>query len=183
MQYPKITLVTGGIASGKSRFAETLATQIATISACDNVIYIATADSKNTDTDMQAKITAHRARRPKHWHTQEHPYALPNAVSALPKGAVVLIDCITLWISNQIIKNANSVDACRDLCCAIKNNAAVLILVSQEAGHSIIAPTHKGRQFQNLQGQMNQDLATQANCFVHITAGYPITIKGRLPVA
>ena len=181
MAQPATTLIIGGIASGKSRFAEALTTHMETNGAFNAVLYIATADNTLHDPDMQRKIDAHRARRPRHWRTLEQPYDLPDAISALQAGSLALIDCVTLWLNNMIMQGVDTTDACRDLCRAVRSADAPLILVSQEAGNSVIAPTALGRQFQNLQGQLNQDLAATTDCLVYILAGHPVTVKGRLP--
>lgn len=167
---PRRSLILGGANSGKSAYAEKL---------CDESglpkFYIATAQA--FDDEMQAKITRHKARRGPEWSSVEAPLELASAVLTIPTNAVVLLDCVTLWLSNQLLAEADMEAVCDDLLSALKQSAASIIVVSNEVGQGIVPETSLGRRFRSLQGQFNQDLARQSDRVVAVMAGLPMVLK------
>lgn len=171
---PKLTLVLGGAASGKSRFAEGLVT-----GSGRPRTYIATAQA--FDDEMQTKIQQHQVDRGENWSTIEAPYDLPEAISTAPDDGVILIDCLTLWLTNHLLRDS----ADGTLFSALLNSAseckAPIVTVSNEVGHGIVPDNRLSRDFRTLQGQLNQQVAAQADLVVMVTAGLPQVLKGQLP--
>ncbi|MEM1361011.1 MAG: bifunctional adenosylcobinamide kinase/adenosylcobinamide-phosphate guanylyltransferase [Pseudomonadota bacterium] len=167
---PHRCLVLGGANSGKSAYAEKL---------CDESglpkYYIATAQA--FDDEMKAKIERHRARRGPEWLSVEAPLDLADAIAAAPADAVVLLDCVTLWLSNQLLAGNDMTKACQDLHSALQDASAPIIVVSNEVGQGIVPETSLGRRFRGLQGALNQDLAKQADRVVAVMAGLPLVLK------
>ncbi len=170
----RLTLVLGGAASGKSRFAETMAT--------DSTLprsYIATAQA--FDDEMRDKITKHQQDRGDNWRTTEAPLNLCQALLSQPENNVVLIDCLTLWLSNLLIAEENTAKAGENLLKSIAQRTSPVICVSNEVGLGVIPDTPLGRKFRNAQGQLNQEIAARADLVVLVTAGIPLALKGTLP--
>lgn len=174
MQHPKFSLIIGGAASGKSSFAEKLATQTGLARS-----YLATAQA--FDDDMREKIEQHQIDRGPSWTTTEVPIDLPEAVLDQPKDNVILIDCLTLWLTNLILSDADCDKAAQALFSAIQTRTAPVLAVSNEVGHSVIPETSLGRRFQRLQGRMNSQTAAKADLAVMVIAGLPQVLKGQLP--
>ncbi|MBV1925933.1 MAG: bifunctional adenosylcobinamide kinase/adenosylcobinamide-phosphate guanylyltransferase [Rhodobacteraceae bacterium] len=172
--YPKLTLILGGAASGKSAFAETLAHQSGKLR-----VYLAT--SSAWDAEMRAKIQRHITQRGPGWTTIEEPLNLGPALSDLNSEQVCLIDCATLWLSNQILAENNIETAQAALLKALKACLAPCIIVSNEVGHGIVPDNALARTFREAQGRLNISLATQADLVVQVTAGLPVALKGQTP--
>lgn len=165
-----ITLVLGGARSGKSRYAEWL---IATYPK--PWIYVATAEAK--DDEMAERIAAHRARRGAGWQTIEAPHDLADALKAAPSGAAVLVDCLTLWLSN-LMEGAFDIEAqTARLQKALAERAGPTVLVSNEVGLGIVPENALARRFRDLQGNLNQMLAEQAARVIMMVAGVPVAVK------
>jgi adenosylcobinamide kinase/adenosylcobinamide-phosphate guanylyltransferase len=175
-----LTLVLGGARSGKSRYAQSLAA-----AAGGPVLFVATAAPVTPDDDreMAARIARHRADRPRHWKTLEAPLDVVPAVRAAE--AVVLVDCVTLWISNLLyqhrglereLREKKILDDVRALAEALRERET--IVVSNEVGEGIVPETPLAREFRDLQGQANQILAREASRVVLLIAGIPMTLKG-----
>lgn len=167
-----VTLVLGGARSGKSRFAQDLAR-----SWSPRPVYLATA--KVSDEDFADRVRRHRADRGPEWTTFEEP----TQISAVEiSGCVVVLDCITLWLSNFFLELACNVD--RTLAAAEEELDRFLsrqnrvIAVSNELGLAPHAPTELGRKFVDLQGFFNQALARRAETVVLMVAGIPLFVKG-----
>ena len=165
-----LTLVLGGARSGKSRYAESL------IAALPRPwVYIATAEAH--DDEMAARIAAHRARRDAGWQTLEAPHELPEALAAVPDGAAVLVDCLTLWLSNVMLGSFD-VDTLTDrLETALAARSGRTVLVSNEVGLGIVPDNPLGRSFRDCQGVLNQRMAALADRVVLTLAGLPLTVK------
>lgn len=172
--FPHLSLVTGGTASGKSRLAEALA-----IAADLPRIYIATAEAR--DAEMQAKIARHRQDRGADWQTIEAPLDLSGALSDAPAGSVVLVDCLTLWLSNHLLADNDPGICTAALIETLENIAGPVILVSNEVGNSIVPDNALARAFQTEQGRLNQRIAARADLVVTVIAGLPLALKGTLP--
>lgn len=168
-----IQLILGGARSGKSSLAESLASGFRL-----PVTYLATATAG--DAEMQARINRHQRQRPAHWHLLEEPLALTEAISAHTKtDGVLLVDCLTLWLSNQLFKAPANLDSLRDaLCEALERSDAELILVSNEVGLGVVPMGAVSRQFVDHAGWLNQAVARAADRVVLVSAGLPLVLKG-----
>jgi adenosyl cobinamide kinase/adenosyl cobinamide phosphate guanylyltransferase len=164
------TLVLGGARSGKSRYAESLITSLP-----PPWTYIATAEAG--DEEMAARIEAHRARRGAEWRTVEAPRDLAAALAACAKMPV-LIDCLTLWLSNLMLAEADIDAEIERLEQALARAAAPVVLVANEVGSGIVPEYPLGRRFRDLQGSLNQRMAAGADRVVLMVAGLPLALKG-----
>lgn len=171
---PKLSFVLGGAASGKSRFAEGLVQRTG-----KSKIYIATAQA--FDDEMHAKIADHKKVRGADWHTIEAPLDITGALKSASPDNVVLIDCVTLWLSNLLLDNADVTDAQAQLLAGLSASNAPVVIVSNEVGQGIVPETSLGRRFREAQGRLNTALAAQADLAVLVTAGLPQVLKGSLP--
>ena len=168
-----IYLITGGKRSKKSGYAQSLALQLT-----DNPIYVATA--RKWDTDFQNRIDRHQKDRDERWtNIEEEKYLSKIDFS----GKVALIDCVTLWLTNFFIDHKNDVhlsleEAKKEFLLLAEQENTVLIIVTNEIGMGVHAATEIGRKFTELQGWMNQFLASKADEVVLMVSGIPVKIKG-----
>ncbi len=169
---PDLTFVLGGAASGKSAFAETLIPRHG-----PTPVYIATAQAH--DAEMQAKIDRHRDSRGPDWRTLEAPLDLPAAL-AVAGPAPVLIDCVTLWLSNHMLKGSDLADETAGLSAALTAAKGPVVIVSNEVGQGIVPDSALGRGFREAQGRLNIRLAARADLAVQVVAGLPNVLKGAL---
>jgi adenosylcobinamide kinase / adenosylcobinamide-phosphate guanylyltransferase len=162
-------LVLGGARSGKSRFAESLAAGFA-----GEKIYLATAQPG--DEEMAARIAAHRGRRGPEWSTVEAPVAL---VEALEKTVAdfVLIDCLTLWISNLLLAGTEVAPCIERLAETMRAQAGTVVVVSNEVGLGIVPDNALARRFRDDAGLANQCLAQACDEVVFVAAGLPLKLK------
>jgi adenosylcobinamide kinase/adenosylcobinamide-phosphate guanylyltransferase len=165
-----VTLVLGGARSGKSRYAEWL---IATYPK--PWVYIATAEAK--DSEMAERIAAHRARREAGWQTIEAPHELPEALAAAPGDAAVLVDCLTLWLSNLMLGNFKIDVMMARFEQTLAARAGPTVLVSNEVGLGIVPDNALARQFRDAQGALNQRIAAKAARVIMMVAGIPVAVK------
>lgn len=166
-----LTFVLGGASSGKSSFAEGVATRM------DRPrIYIATAQAY--DAEMEAKIAAHKLSRGPDWITYEAPFDVAEVLAEAPADHVVVIDCLTLWLSNLLLTGADLAEASTTLRRAVDDCPAPIIAVSNEVGQGIVPETALGRQFRAAQGLLNQQIAAQADRVALVVAGLPLWLKG-----
>ena len=175
-----VTFVLGGVRSGKSRFAQRIA------SACGSVIFIATA--KPSDREMELRIERHRKSRPAAWQTLEVPVDLDVAISSLQDpNQLAVVDCLTIYLANVMSKAQGQEIVIRDhterLCSALEETKSSIILVSNEVGSGVHAPTATGRFYCDLLGELNQRVAALADNVILMVAGIPVPIKGTLPIA
>lgn len=165
-----VTLVLGGARSGKSRYAEALIAK-----SPKPWVYVATAEAR--DDEMAERIAAHRARRAEGWQTIEAPHDLPDAVRQAPANAAVLVDCLTLWLSN-LMEGSFDIDAqTARLQEALAARTGPTVLVSNEVGLGIVPDNALARRFRDLQGVLNQRMAAEAQRVVMMVAGVPIAVK------
>jgi adenosylcobinamide kinase / adenosylcobinamide-phosphate guanylyltransferase len=156
---PRLILVGGGVRSGKSAFALAYARGLGT-----RRLFLATAQAG--DGEMQARIARHRAERGADFETGEEPLALPEALAGAPAGAVVLVDCLTLWLSNLLLAERAPeqilarVDGLVD---AARARAAPTLVVTNEVGMGVVPETPLGRAFRDLAGMAHQRLAAAAD--------------------
>lgn len=168
---PRLTLILGGARSGKSRYAEKILAK-----APHPWIYLATAQA--LDSEMVARIADHKKCRGEKWRTVEAPLDLPEAIAKHGAGGQpLLIDCLTLWLSNLLLAT-RSVDAESDrLIAALGEVDGPVIVVSNEVGLGIVPDNQLARAFRDAQGQLNQRVAAIADHVVLVAAGLPLTIK------
>ncbi len=169
---PKLTLVLGGARSGKSRYAEGVLAALPPPWA-----FVATAEPG--DEEMRTRIAAHRARRGSSWQTVEAPHELAEAV-VLAQPAPVLVDCLTLWLSNLMLAAVNIEAEIARLERALEAATAPVVLVSNEVGSGIVPEHPLGRIFRDQQGTLNQRIAARADRVVLMVAGLPLAVKGTL---
>jgi adenosylcobinamide kinase/adenosylcobinamide-phosphate guanylyltransferase len=170
-----ITLVLGGAQSGKSHYAQQVASQF------EHVTFIAT--GRPTDAEMREKIARHRRKRPMAWRTVEAPRDLKEAIrSESQKADAILIDCLTVYVANVMGSRMKSkidpekyIDA---LCDAIRTSRAAVIVVSNEVGSGVVPAYRSGRIYRDFLGQLNQKIAEIADNVVLMIAGLPVTVKG-----
>lgn len=165
--------ILGGVRSGKSRYAQARA------EALDgDPVFVATAEA--FDDEMRDRIARHRADRDARWRTVEAPRDLAAVLDALnASDAVVLVDCLTLWLSNLLLADADIARAGEELCDAIDRFDGHLILVSNEVGLGIVPDNALARRFGDEAGRLNQAVAAVAGEVVLLTAGLPLTLKPR----
>ena len=169
---PPLTLVLGGARSGKSRYAETLVE-----GAASGGTYCATAEAG--DAEMAARIAAHRARRGAFWRTIEAPLAVAEAIEAAPTPErPLLVDCLTLWLSNLMMGERPLDEAFATLRMALRDAAGPIVLVANEVGLGLVPETPLGRQFRDAAGRLNQDIAALADRVAFVAAGLPLVLKG-----
>ncbi|MEM9223037.1 MAG: bifunctional adenosylcobinamide kinase/adenosylcobinamide-phosphate guanylyltransferase [Pseudomonadota bacterium] len=166
-----LILVLGGARSGKSRYAEHLASK-----SGRPVTYVATAGPPR-DAEMTARIAAHQARRPEHWTTVEVATDLAEAVAGL--RSVVLVDCLTLWLTNVLLAERDLEAEVDALVAALGTRSGAIIAVSNEVGEGIVPANALGRRFRDLQGMLNQRVAASATDVVKVVAGCAVIIKPR----
>jgi len=167
---PPLTLVLGGARSGKSRYAETLMAALP-----PPWVYVATAQAG--DAEMAERIAAHRLRRGRDWQTIEVPHQLTAALEGVAAGAPVLVDCLTLWLSNRMLADGDLEAEIAHLEAALDGRRGPVVLVSNEVGFGIVPDNALARRFRDLQGRLNQRLAARAGRVVLVVAGLPVVVK------
>jgi adenosylcobinamide kinase/adenosylcobinamide-phosphate guanylyltransferase len=164
-------LVLGGARSGKSRHAEAVVE-----SRPGPCVYLATAQAG--DREMAARIAAHRARRGRRWSTVEEPLDVVEALSgACGPDRVVLVDCLTLWLSNLLGAERPVAAECGRLLTALPELAGPVVFVSNEVGQGVVPDNALARAFVDHAGRLHQDLAAAAQRVVFMTAGLPRELK------
>jgi adenosylcobinamide kinase / adenosylcobinamide-phosphate guanylyltransferase len=174
----RLVLLLGGARAGKSTYALRLAEQRSEASVC----FIATAQA--LDEDMSMRIDRHRSERPSHWQTIEEPYDLDQALRQASDTAVVIVDCLTLFVSNWLLRE-NDEQKCEerlrritsDFINTAQSRQQTIICVSNEVGLGIVPETRLGRIFRDLLGRVNQDFAQAAGEVYLIVAGLKTQLK------
>lgn len=167
---PSLNFVIGGARSGKSFHAEQL---IAALPA--PWLYIATAEA--FDGEMSERIEAHRARRDARWQTRDAPRNLVAALEGTEPGQPVLLDCLTLWLSNMLLAEADVTAESARLVDALKAPRGPWVVVSNEVGLGIVPDNALARRFRDVQGTLNQAVARVADHVVFMAAGLPMVLK------
>lgn len=178
----RLTLILGGARSGKSDFARTLALK----RGGEDVLFIATAQA--LDEEMRARIEKHRAERPAQWKVIEAPRAIAQVGAhggAQHAARVVLLDCVTLWVSNVLLDNERDAEQTmarelEEFLAWYRAAGVELIVVSNEVGMGIVPENELGRAFRDLLGAANQKLAAAADEVFWLIAGLPIEVKARV---
>lgn len=175
----KLTLILGGARSGKSDYGEQLAQSLT-----DEVLFVATAQA--FDEEMKARIARHRQQRPSHWHTVETATQVAIATADYP-AAVVLLDCLTLLVSNLILQLGDDLDEAQAETAVADELAAILdtiqandchwIIISNEVGLGIVPENRLARLYRDALGRANQRLARAANQVIFMVAGLPLVVK------
>ncbi len=176
-------LILGGARSGKSRHAQDLARNI----AGDHVLYVATAEP--LDEEMRTRIAAHRSERPPRWETLEASTDLASAIEPYDNHELVLIDCMTLLVSNILMRCLEESDETvaqwvegeiESLLACYERGTASWIVVSNEVGLGLVPDNRLGRIYRDLLGRANQRLAASADEVIFMVAGLPLEIKAPL---
>jgi len=162
-----LVVLLGGARSGKSR----LALELAASSGAD-VVFVATAEA--LDHEMAERIAAHRAERPSGWATVEEPLDLEHAVASLDGGATCVVDCLSLWVSNLLLRGdepAAVVRSAEETAVAAAGRAGLTIAVTNEVGLGIVPATPLGRAYRDLLGTVNRIWVDVAERAVFVVAG------------
>lgn len=175
MNNKKITLILGGVGSGKSRYAQALASRE------EEVVFLATA--LPSDDEMRAKIARHVNERPPSWKTVEAPFELEHAIIEHGAGsAFLIVDCLTTFTANLLmVRQVNSeaiLAKAEDIGNALLRSPASVALVSNEVGSGIVPEFPSGRQFRDILGQVNQKIARISHNVILMVAGCPLAVKG-----
>lgn len=175
---PPVTLVLGGARSGKSTHAEKLAIGSVHGAPPHPAVYIATAEAG--DVEMATRIMAHRARRGAGWTTIEEPLKLAEAIaSAAVHGQPILVDCLTLWLSNLMHAGADIDEATDDVVRSLDDHKNPVVFVSNELGLGLVPETPLGRSFRDAMGRLNMRIADRADRVIFMAAGLPLVMKDR----
>lgn len=177
-------LVLGGARSGKTRYALNVAMEMA--ARCDSdVVYVATAEPG--DAEMEDRIRRHKRERPAQWRTLEAPRGLAHALETVSDRSVVIVDCLTLWLSNALMQDFREDAPASELPTWSEERASFarylesarqnVVLVSNEVGGGIVPMAPIARRFQSEQGWLNQDVARVCEHVTLVVAGIPMTIK------
>ena len=168
-------LITGGCRSGKSRFASDFANQ-----HFSKKLYLATCEA--LDEEMAQRIEHHKKMRGPEWQTLEEPIKIVGGIRQYEDGVeVILLDCITLWLSNLLTKGNTDLkimDEINRFVEMIKQTPASLVIVSNEVGMGIVPVDPLGRRFRDLSGMANQRIGQVAETVIFMVSGIPIFLKG-----
>lgn len=166
----RLTLVLGGARSGKSRHAQILA-----MATPPPWIYVATAQA--LDEEMTDRIAKHKVARGDGWSTIEEPIELARTVTEAPETAPVVVDCITLWLSNLMLGEHDVDAAVAEFIKCLDGRRAPTIVVSNEVGTGLVPETALGRAFRDQAGLINQLLAVNAHQVLYMVAGLAMSLK------
>ncbi len=164
-------LIVGGARSGKSRRALQLAREID-----GERVFIATAEP--SDAEMAERIARHRAEREAAFRTVEAPLDLIDALQAeVSPAGVVVVDCLTLWLSNCMRERRDARAGTRALAAFLAKASGPVVLVSNEVGMGLVPETRLGRGFRDAQGELNREVAAVCRRVEFMVAGLPLTVK------
>lgn len=169
---PGVTLVLGGARSGKSVFGETLV-----LGSGLEPVYVATAQA--WDDEMRQRIGTHKARRGAEWISIEETDDLDSVLKREARpGRAVLVDCLTVWITNLMVAEADVAARSRDFCDTLAGIEGPVVLVSNEVGLGIVPENAMARAFRDHAGRLHQDIAALAATVYFVAAGLPLKMKG-----
>jgi len=163
------TLILGGARSGKTSHALRLAEATG-----QDLVMIATAQA--LDTEMEARIARHRAERGSRWRTLEAPLDLVGALEQIEASQAVVIDCLTLWVSNLMHAELEVGGEAARLVSALAGRE--VFLVSNEVGLGVVPDNALARRFRDIAGRLNQQVAAVADKVLFMAAGLPLVLKG-----
>ena len=166
----RLTFVLGGARSGKSSHAEQLVTSLPA-----PWTYVATAQP--FDDEMADRIALHRARRGQGWETIEAPLDLAGTVRAVPDGRPLLVDCLTLWLSNVLLAGESLDRLSAELEAALASPRGPWFVVSNEVGLGIVPDNALARTFRDAAGRLNHRIAARADAVFFMVAGLPLKVK------
>jgi adenosylcobinamide kinase/adenosylcobinamide-phosphate guanylyltransferase len=167
-----LVLVLGGARSGKSAYAEKLVAESGL-----EAVYVATAAAG--DEEMAERVAEHKARRDPSWRTIEASEALEDALQhETGEGRAMLVDCLTLWLSNIMLAGADIETRSSALAQTAARAPGLRVFVSNEVGLGLVPETALGRRFRDAQGRLNQKMAAVADRVVFMAAGLPLVLKG-----
>ncbi|HEY7270147.1 MAG TPA: bifunctional adenosylcobinamide kinase/adenosylcobinamide-phosphate guanylyltransferase [Dehalococcoidia bacterium] len=165
-----LTFITGGARSGKSRLAERLASR-----ASGPIVYLATLEA--LDDEMRRRVTDHRNARPAAWRTVEEPLEVIDALDRAGPYDACVFDCVTLWLSNLLLRDREPLPAVEALIEWQAKQAAALIVVSNEVGSGVVPEYELGRRFRDALGEANQLLSAAASEAYVCVAGRAIDLR------
>ena len=172
--------VMGGARSGKSAFAQRLVEARVAAGKGLQPVFVATAEA--WDDEMAARIASHVKDRGDAWRTVEAPYDLADVIAAeAGPGRVLLVDCLTLWLSNRLLRGDDVEPAGKHLVETLAAAVGPVVLVSNEVGWGIVPENALTRRFRDAQGRLNQAVAAACSTVVLVAAGLPLVLKGTLP--
>ena len=180
----RVVFVLGGARSGKSAWAESRALEMEQNGA--TIIYLATYELRADDAEMRDRIARHRSRRPASWSTVEAPYELEKAVRDLEEGSVLLVDCLSMWVSNLLLllsvqgESGGAVEITervKRFLEAARRSHGDVIVVSSEVGCGVVPPSNLGRLYRDALGWANQMAAQAADEVWFLVAGLPQRLK------
>jgi adenosylcobinamide kinase/adenosylcobinamide-phosphate guanylyltransferase len=172
-----VTLVLGGVRSGKSRWAQEFASKF------DRVAYVATAQAR--DAEMREKIRRHREDRPKHWQTLEEPLELARILmDSAAEFEILLVDCLTVYVANLMEAAETEPESLgrsiESFVETLREAPVSIVLVSNEVGSGVVPPYPAGRKYRDALGELNQRVAAIADNVVLMVAGLPLALKGNI---
>ncbi|MFQ5354176.1 MAG: bifunctional adenosylcobinamide kinase/adenosylcobinamide-phosphate guanylyltransferase [Thermodesulfobacteriota bacterium] len=171
------TLVLGGVRSGKSGFARDLCEE-AEVRGNGRRVYLATAEA--LDTEMERRIERHRRERGREWATLEEPLEVAASLSTIEQGSVVLLDCLTLWLTNLMglgLGDDEILERIERLARTLSESSSFVVVVSNDVGGGIMPENAMARRFADISGLMNQCMAASAEEVFLMTAGLPGRLK------
>jgi len=176
-----VTLVLGGVRSGKSHYAQQLGERAA------RVVFVATATAGDDD-EMQRKVERHQSSRPRHWQTVEEPLRLAETIARHGSSCdLMIIDCLTFFAANLLDAwgdDQSGIErAIETLCLVLQSPPCSVALVSNEVGSGVVPEYPSGRRFRDLLGEMNQSVARVASNVLLLVAGLPLVLKGQIEVS
>lgn len=171
---PPLSLVVGGAASGKSAYAERLV-----IRSGLKPVHIAT--SQPFEAEVRNKIFRHQAMRGANWQTIEAPFDLSSAIYSAETGQVLLIDCLTAWLTNHFLAEHDLPSRVQALIETLLSATVPVVIVTNEIGQGIVPEDPHLWELRQAHGQLNQSIAAAAEIVVMVTAGIPLALKGNLP--
>jgi adenosylcobinamide kinase/adenosylcobinamide-phosphate guanylyltransferase len=172
-----LTVLLGGARSGKSRWAVRLAAEIGR-----PVTFVATAEAR--DAEMAERILRHRAQRPMAWTTVEEPVRLADALRAENADGTVIVDCLTLWISNLLehrMGDGEVLAAAREAASVAAQRSGEVIAVSNEVGSGVVPMTELGRRYRDLLGEVNAIWVEDAARAALLVAGRVLWLPDTVP--
>lgn len=173
-QNTNIALFLGGARSGKSEAAEKFV-----LGSGKSPVYLATAEIG--DAEMSKRIDSHKKRRGNIWQTIEAPLQLIDPLAKVKENQIVLLDCLTLWLSNVMLGKLDLDVEIKNLLAALQCCMAPVVCVSNEVGMGLVPETPLGREFRDAHGLLNQKVAEISGLVVFVAAGLPLLLKGSLP--
>lgn len=171
-----LTFVLGGARSGKSRYCEKLGYDWLVTNPTGKRLYIATCEAR--DDEMRDRVARHKIQRGDLWQTFEEPMELAGLLTQeMAKERFVLIDCLTLWLTNVLLADQDCEASIDELCAVLSETAGDVVIVSNEVGLGIVPENKLARHFRDIAGIANQKVAEISDKVIFIAAGLPVILK------